>query len=63
MPHTTTDPITCFLDTYRRAEKLCEQFDCYGKDSSLEHGFGLITLSSGMQGILRGSSAVESAKR
>ena len=56
-----------YPDTYARAQKLCDRYDCYGSgrapgQDTLGHSYGLIDLASAMDGILRGISAVESGR-
>jgi hypothetical protein len=53
-----------YPDTYARAQKMCEQYDCYGMGgNSLQHGYSTIDLASAMDGMLRGISAVESGSK
>jgi hypothetical protein len=50
-----------YPDTYARAQKMCEKYDCYRTGgNSLQHGFSMIALASAMDGMLRGISAIES---
>ena len=55
-----------YPDTYARAQKLCEQNNCFaakygGKDtSSLDHAYNQIDVASALEGILRGIGTLES---
>lgn len=54
-----------YPDTYERAQKLCEQHDCFGakhgnkSKNSLEHAYNQMDVASAMAGILRGIGKLE----
>jgi hypothetical protein len=54
-----------YPDTYARAQKICEQNNCFGAQhggktkSSLDHVFNQIDVASAMEGILRGIGKLE----
>ena len=51
-----------YPDSYARALKMCEAYNCYGTDAAhLQHAYSMIELASAMDGILKGIAAVEGA--
>lgn len=54
-----------YPDTYARAQKLCEQNNCFGAQhgdkskNSLDHAYNQIEVASAMAGILRGIGKLE----